>query len=197
MRSQRLKFIAALAAIVLLRSLDLFLTFLYIPDLDREWNPVVAFLNGDWTHMILVQIIVIAVISVPLYGYFTFSRTRIDEPGLGYNQFVYFYFFMTRPRGLKRLFAMPKNFKGTLIFNGFVLMWAVIGVSLFAIVHNMLLLCGFHPYERFVIAHTTPYIITAYLVIAAVPVYTFFLREYAAYRKRMRSRAAEEKAPNT
>ena len=49
---------------------------------------------------------------------------------------------MKRPQGLKKLFAMPKNFKG---------------------------------------------IVTAYLVIAAVPVYTFFLREYAAYRKRMLS----------
>lgn len=186
MRAKRLKFIAALAALVLLRALDLFLTYLYIPDLDREWNPVVANLGGDWTHMILVQVAVIAVISVPLYGYFTFARTRIDEPGLGYNQFVYFYFFWKRPQGFKRIAVIPRNFRGIMIFNGFVLLWAVGGVSLFAIAHNLLLLRGFRPYVRFVTAHMTPYIVTAYLVIAAVPVYTFFLREYAAYRRRVR-----------
>ena len=180
----RLKFIAALAAIILLRSLDLFLTFLYTPTLAGEWNPVVARFNGAWTGMILVQVVIIAVISVPMYCYFTFTKTRIDEPGLGYSQFVHFYFFQTKPQGLKGLSVKPRNPRGLLIFNGFVLMWAVAGVSLFAIVHNLLLLRGFHPYERFVIAHTTPYIITAYLVIAAVPVYAFFLREFAAYRKR-------------
>jgi hypothetical protein len=184
MRNPRLKFAAAMAALVLLRSLDLFLTFLYTPTLAGEWNPVVSRFNSAWTGMILVQVAVIAAVSVPMYCYFTFPKTLVDEPGLGYNQFVYFYFFKTRPQGLKRFLIRPRNFKGVMVFNGFALMWAIAGVSLFAIAHSLLLLNRCFPYERFIVAHAVPYFLTAYLIIAAVPVYAFFLREYADYRRR-------------
>jgi hypothetical protein len=113
MKSNNLiRFLAAVAGIFLLRATDLILTFLYTPDLKGEWNPLVARFDAAWTGMMLAQAGIIAVIAVPMYFYFVASTMPITEPGLRYNEWVYYYFFRTRPRGLKRIFVRPRNGKG-------------------------------------------------------------------------------------
>jgi hypothetical protein len=177
------KFLAAFLGLLILRGLDLWITYLYTPDLAGEWNPLVSHLNARWLGMILTQLLLLAIIGVPMFFYCMAEREPISERDLKFNEFVYYFFFRKRRREKGELFSRPQNRRGVLIFNGFVLMWAAIGVSLFAIVHNSLLLMRLAWYERFVFTHAIAYFVTIFVGIAIVTVYGYFVREYLLYRR--------------
>ena len=61
-------YITAITYILLLRILDLGLTFIYTPDLRYEWNPVVSVFNYSWIGMLITQVLIICLILNQIYG---------------------------------------------------------------------------------------------------------------------------------
>ena len=80
-------------AILFLRSLDLFITFHYTPDLKGEWNPLVSFFGMSWTGFLLIQLCIVAFISLLMVFYFNRKPAAIDQTGLSFYDFAYVYFF--------------------------------------------------------------------------------------------------------
>jgi hypothetical protein len=126
----------------------------------------------------------LCLIAVLMWFYFKYERIDVPVKGLSYSQFVYYCFYGKLEKGLKTVFSLPRNVRGMLIFNGFILMELAIGVSVFAIAHNLMLLSGFAPYERFVFLHGTAYFASVFLGMAAAGTYGYFIASYLAYRRR-------------
>jgi hypothetical protein len=59
-------YIGAIAAILGLRFLDLYVTYRYTPDLKVEWNPLISLFGASWPGLILTQIAIVAFIAVQM-----------------------------------------------------------------------------------------------------------------------------------
>lgn len=181
-KSQWVRYVLVLSVLLLLRAADLVITFIYTPDFGMEWNPVVSRFSAAWTGMILTQILILSVIAVLLYFYFTYQRTPIPA-GLSYNDFVYMYFFGKLNKGIKKLFSIPRNWRGVLALNGFVLASVAIWISAFAVAHNSLMMYKPGTYGAFVNRHYNAYFPAVFLGMAAIATYGFLFREYRRYKK--------------
>jgi hypothetical protein len=178
------RFLLALLFIVILRALDLFITFRFTPNLAAEINPVVSVFGASWVGLIAFQILLVAFIAFLMHRYFTRETPAIADKNLSYYNFVYVYFFGKLQPWPKRFFSFPKNFKRHLALNGFLLMILAIGISLFAIVHNLLLLARVEWYAQFVIDHFKVYFPVVFIVAAVGAFNLFCVIEYRKYKSK-------------
>jgi hypothetical protein len=180
----RLKsFLSFVCTILVLRFVDLFLTFRYTPDLKGEWNPLVSRFGISWSGFIIVQLSIVLLISIFMVFYFNRKPVKIDQPGLSYNDFIYVYFFGKLRPWPNRILSFPTNFSRHLIFNGFIFMFITIFISLFAITNNLLLITHNYAYISFLINNYKLYFPSCFIVITIASVYVFFTIEYLSYRK--------------
>jgi hypothetical protein len=180
-------YISSVAAILFLRFLDLFITFRYTPDLKGEWNPLVSLLGVSWVGFCAIQLGIVALISFLMFFYFKRKPVAVVQTGLSYYDFIYVYFFGKLRPWPKRMFSFPTNAGRHLVFNGFVFMFVAIGISVFAIAHNVLLILRNGVYERFVANYYSIYFPSCFVIITIASVYAFFTIEYLSYSKRGKS----------
>ncbi len=176
------RYFLVLTALVILRAADLTLTFIYTPDLSNEWNPVVSHFNAAWLGMLVIQFLILSMVGALLYFYFTYKGIAMPA-NLAYNDFVHVYFYGKLQTGLKKVFSIPRNLRGLLALNGFVLTAVALGVSVFAVAHNCLMLNGVRPYVEFVNRHYNLYFPIVYLGMAAMATYGFLYGEYRTYQR--------------
>lgn len=176
-------FIAALSLFILLRFLDLYTTYIYTPELLYEWNPVVTVLGFSWFGMILTQTLLITFIATLSYFYFA-RQTLIRFPAhLSYNDFVHYYFYDKIEPLSKRLFTFPRNIGRLLAFNGFVLLFLGIIISIFAIINNLLIMTGNMHYSDFIINYGNYFYPFFIITIAVLSFYYYFFIEFRMYKK--------------
>jgi hypothetical protein len=185
-RKQKAHYGLTILCILLLRFLDLYITFRYTPNLKGEWNPVVSLFGASWTGLIIFQVSLVLFISVIVYYYFAREIFSIPEKDLSYPDFIYCYFFGKLVPWPKRLFTapfFPKNIARHLAFQGHLLMMLAIFISVFAIVHNLLLLTSVQWYIEFVMTHYKGYLPSVFIIATLLAFNLFFIREYLRYRK--------------
>lgn len=181
----KIKFILIFLLIVLLRGLDLFSTYVHTPKLTHEWNPLVSVLGASWLGLILVQAVLVLLIGVLMYFYFSRKTFLVFPPGLTLNDYIY-YFFYEKPKTNKiKLIEIPKSGRRLLEFNGYVFMLVGISVSLFAITNNMLIIFKANFYMDFIFFFGDLFFPLLYACITIFSIFGFFFHEYHGYKKKM------------
>ncbi len=169
--------------IFFLRILDLLITFYYTPDLSFEFNPVVSVFGASWSSFIAIQLILFVFLSFIISFYFFTEKNKIEKSGLSFFDFIYFYFHGELKPLHTRFSLYPRNIRRHLSFNGFLFMVLSIGVSVYAVVHNLLLIHSVNWYE-FLIIHYHKTVFGLLMVIAiVVSSLSYFLIEYSIYKK--------------
>jgi hypothetical protein len=173
----------AIAAILTLRFLDLFVTYRFTPDLKAEWNPLVSFFGASWAGLIVTQIAIVAFVAWLMFFYFNRKPVETVLPNLSFNDFVYVYFFGKLRPWPARVFTMPTNLRRHLVFNGFLFFLITTIISIFAIAHNLMLMSRVDFYVRFVAHYYSIYFPACFIGITLFSVYVFFGMEYFRYRR--------------
>jgi len=171
------------ATILLLRTVDLFLTWIYTPNLEREWNPIISFLGISWPGFILSQVFVFSFVTGVMYFYFRKPSIVSAPPGLSFNDFIYYYFFGELRPWRRRFLSLPRNFRPHLVFNGFLLMAMTLIISSFAIMNNLLLIAGVESYVLFLGAHYRVFFPAFFIGTGLVCMNLFFIMEFVQYRR--------------
>jgi hypothetical protein len=175
-----------MAGIFLLRVSDLFITFLYTPDLASEWNPLVSLFGASWPAFIAVQLLIVAFAFFLMFFYFSRTPTVTDLKDLSFNDFIYVYFFGKLRPWPQRIFSRPTDVRRHLVFNGFFFMLTITLVSMYAIINNLLLLSKVELYCHFIARHYATCFPAVFIGAAVFSVYLFFGIEYARYKKTQR-----------
>lgn len=176
-------YIGSIAGILVLRFLDLYTTYLYTPDLGREWNPLVSILGASWLSFIITQIIIIAFVSSLIFFYFNRTPNEPVQKGLGFYDFIYVYFFGKLKPWRERIFTMPTNLKKHLVFNGFLFLVISILLGCFAIINNLLLIAGVESYIRFLVKNYKTFFPISFILVTIFAVYLYFGIEYYKYKR--------------
>lgn len=182
-----IKFILTVASISVLRVIDLLLTYLYIPDLSTEYNPVVSIFGASWLPLIGFQILLLTLISAFGAFYFFKPPIKVEDRGLNFSDFIYCYFFGELKPWPQRMFSLPKNLNQHLIFNGFIFISSAILVSLFAIFNNLMLIFRVTWYNQFLIEYYRFFFPGTFVIIALVSFFLFFGKQYSRYLQQQSS----------
>jgi hypothetical protein len=182
-------YIGAIAAILGLRFLDLYVTYRYTPDLKVEWNPLISLFGVSWPGLIFTQIAIVAFISVLMFFYFNRAPATIAQTGLSFSDFIYVYFFGKRRPWPARIFTMPTNIRRHLVFNGFLFMVITALISGFAIAHNALLIARAGFYIRFVAKYYSIYFPACFIAATIFSLNLFFVIEFVNYRRAQKAGA--------
>lgn len=176
-------YIRLILAILMLRFLDLYVTYHYTPNLKEEWNPLITRFNVSWPGFILIQILIVFFVFFLMFFYFSRQTIIVTLKNLPFYDFMYVYFFDKLKKWPDRIFKFPIHFRRHFVFMGFVFMVVTILISGFAIVHNLLLINNVTSYIRFVSKHYSLYFPMFFIIITIFSVYLFFTIEYLNYRK--------------
>lgn len=198
------QYFLALTAILILRIADLGITAFYTPDLASEWNPLVSVFGGSWRTLILTQVLIFSFTASMMFFYFKRTSVEIEPKGLRLNDFLRAYFTGSPDHGSKNraradlrsfLLIPDKNDESLaavmklrinrhLIFNGWLFMNAVILISIFAIIHNLLLIGEVLPYMVFVGSFYQLYFPAVFIAGIFASAISFAAVEYRSYRSR-------------
>ena len=179
-------YITAITYILLLRILDLGLTFIYTPDLRYEWNPVVSVFNYSWIGMLITQVLIICLILTVMSFYF-FKKPIINLPNdLSFKDYIYFYFHNEK-KSKKRKYLKPtrQTLERVLAYNGFILMTLAISISYLAIINNIMVIRKVRAYSNFIVQYGNVFYISVLVVMAILSFMLFFTIEYRSYRKKL------------
>ena len=179
-------YITAITYILLLRILDLGLTFIYTPDLRYEWNPVVSIFNYSWIGMLITQVLIICLILTVMSFYF-FKKPIINLPNdLTFKDYIYFYFHNEK-KSKKRKYLKPtrQTLYRVLAYNGFILMTLAISISYLAIINNIMVIRKVRAYSNFIVQYGNVFYISVLVVMAILSFMLFFTIEYRSYRKKL------------
>jgi len=176
-------YIITILWIVLLRFLDLYITFRYTPDLECEWNPLVSLFGVSWSGFIATQVLIVLFVATLMFFYFNRKPTKMVYNGLSFDDFIYTYFFGSPRPWPIRMLSFPTNPQPHLVFNGFIFMLMTILISNFAIINNILLMAHVEGYAEFVARYHHIYFPVSFAAILVLSLYTFFAIEYAKYKE--------------
>jgi hypothetical protein len=186
MRITRLRskhFFLVVMSVIVLRALDLYITYRYTPGLAAEWNPVVSLFGAGWTGLIIVQVLLIFIISVAMFFYFMREEKTVAQADLSFQDFVYVYFFDKLRPWPERMFTFPYNFRTHMVFLGFILMVLAVFISIFAILHNVLLIAQIKWYCLFVGQHYKVYFPVVFGMATIIAALIFFMKEFGKYKR--------------
>lgn len=177
-----LAFSLVVTLLFVLRIADLAITFHYTPDLNHEFNPMVLFLGASWKPFLLFQFLLFCIISTFIYFFFFHERFTVDIKGLSFSDFIYYYFHGEIKPFHKRFSVFPKYYRRHLAFNGFILMILSIATSIYAIIHNTMLINGVDWYIKLIHYHYKSVFTLLLLTGVIVSAYSFFLLEFNRYK---------------
>ncbi len=165
-----------LVLLLVLRLSDLTLTYLYTPDLAHETNPIVGHWELGWTEFLLVQLGLYLCIAFATGFYFATASLPVEQRGLKLYPFIRAYFF--NHKAGKVVGHRHRNHARFLAFMIFV---ASLGISLFAVVNNGMLLGGVGWYTTFLLDHVQWFLPTAFGMVIFCSSFLFFVREHGKY----------------
>lgn len=180
------QYITAITYIILLRILDLGLTFIYTPNLRYEWNPVVSVFNYSWMGMLITQVLIISLILAVMSFYF-FKKPLINLPNdLSFSEYIYYYFHNEK-KTKKRKYLKPtrQTLDRVLAYNGFILMALAISISYLAIINNLMIINKVISYSNFISQYGNTFYLSFLVLMAILSFILFFTIEYKSYRKNL------------
>ena len=180
------QYITAITYIILLRIVDLGLTFIYSPNLRYEWNPIVSVFDYSWIGMLITQILIVSLIITVMSFYF-FKKPLSGLPNdLSFNEYIYYYFHNEK-KTKKRKYLKPtrQTLNRILAYNGFILMTLAISISYLAIINNLMVIYEVRSYSNFIVQYGNFLYLTILIVMAILSFILFFTIEYKSYRKNL------------
>lgn len=181
-----IQYITAITYIILLRIVDLGLTFIYTPNLKYEWNPVVSVFNYSWIGMLITQIFIISIIIAVMSFYFNKKPLTGLPHDLSFNEYIYYYFHNERKTKKRKWFKPTRqNINRVLAYNGFILMTLSISISYLAIINNLMIIYKVRSYSQFIGQYGNFLYLTILIIMAILSFILFFIMEYKSYRKNL------------
>ncbi|MEX8547240.1 MAG: hypothetical protein V5804_06530 [Mucilaginibacter sp.] len=108
MKYKVLIFITVSLWIIITRIYDVYETYLFMPNLDREINPLVKYLHVGWTGLLLVITLLV------VYIIFSFYKFLFDKPlslpkenGLNFSEFFTTWYFGKKENWYKAFYKFP------------------------------------------------------------------------------------------
>ncbi len=146
------QYITAITYIILLRVVDLGLTFVYTPNLKYEWNPVVSIFSYSWIGMLITQILVVGLIDC-CYVILFFKKPLANLPDdLSFRRLYLLTTFHNQKRSQEKQWLkynrMTINTSTGL--QWFILMTMAISISYLAIINNLMIIYMVKSYSRFI-----------------------------------------------
>ncbi len=179
-------YITTAGYIILLRLLDLGLTFFYTPELHYEWNPVVSVFGYSWMGMLVTQILLISFIIFVMSFYFYKKPLSNPPHDLSFKEYIYYYFHNKKRTSKKKwLDFNRRSLERVLAYNGFILMTLSISVSYLAIINNILIIRQVRAYSYFIYNHSDVFFPILLIVLAVSSFYLFFILEYRTYKNKL------------
>ena len=177
-------YITAIAYIILLRLLDLGLTFIHTPKLRYEWNPVVSVFGYSWLGMLITQVLIISFILFVMSFYFL-RKPLVDPPDdLSFNEYIYYYFHNQKKTKEKKWLKYNRiTINRVLAYNGFILMTMAISISYLAIINNIMVIYTVKSYSRFIGQYGNYFYLSILIIMAIFSFLLFFVMEYRSYQK--------------
>lgn len=170
-------------ALVLLRALDLILTYHYTPHLTEEWNPAVKHFETGWNGLIGIQVVIVSFIIFLAYFYYSRPSLKSFPKGLNKQQFIYYFFAGKRSEEkLKKIQFSKDLWLRHLGRYGFILLNVAIIFSSFAVVNNALVLSGVHRYTTFIAEYGHIFFPALIALNFILVLFLFFYGEYHAYQ---------------
>jgi len=184
----KINYIIFFLFLCLLRVADLYLTYRITPDLSMEWNPVVSYFGLSWAGFLAIQLTLVLVATFAYSMFVNRKQLVVDKSGLGLSRFVYHYFHgedLSWGQWSSNIFRFPQQryIEAHRGFIGFTIVSGVIMVSVFAIIHNILVLNEHDNYLHFVTQAGYVYFATMFIGMVVVSAHLFFMIEYNAYRR--------------
>ena len=180
------QYITAITYIILLRIVDLGLTFIYTPNLKYEWNPVVSVFDYSWVGMLISQIFIVCLIIVVISFYF-YKKPLIGLPNdLSFSEYIYYYFHNEKKTKKRKWFKLTRqNINRVLAYNGFILMTSAISISYLAIINNLMIINKIRSYSNFISQYGNVFYVSILIIVAILSFILFFIMEYQSYRKNL------------
>ena len=180
------QYITAIAYIILLRIVDLGLTFIYTPNLRYEWNPIVSVFSYSWVGMLITQILIVGLIIAVMSFYF-YKKPLSGLPNdLSFNEYIYYYFHNQKRTSSRKWYNLPRQkMNRVLAYNGFILMILVISTSYLAIINNLMVIFKVRSYSNFIIQYGNSLYITILIIMAIFSFILFFILEYRLYKNNL------------
>lgn len=180
------QYITAITYIILLRIVDLGLTFIYTPNLKYEWNPVVSVFNYSWVGMLISQIFIVCLIIVVMSFYF-YKKPLTGLPNdLSFSEYIYYYFHNEKKTKKRKWFKLTRqNINRVLAYNGFILMTSAISISYLAIINNLMIINKIRSYSNFIGQYGNVFYVSILIIVAILSFILFFIMEYQSYRKNL------------
>ena len=177
------QYITAIAYIILLRIVDLGLTFIYTPNLRYEWNPIVSVFSYSWVGMLITQILIVGLIIAVMSFYF-YKKPLSGLPNdLSFNEYIYYYFHNQKRTSSRKWYNLPRQkMNRVLAYNGFILMILVISTSYLAIINNLMVIFKVRSYSNFIIQYGNSLYITILIIMAISSFILFFILDYRSYK---------------
>ncbi len=175
------------AGLLILRAMDLYLTYKITPDLTQEWNPLVSYFNMSWQGFMLIQLMLVLVGLVAFHRYSQRMKKPVDKPGLPMYRYIFYYFNacdLSWKNWLHSFVRIPNKlyFRKSSAFCGFSIAASFVLVSLFAIIHNILILGDYPAYNQFLFEYNKIYVPSVYLSLVLSSCLAFFMIEYKRYK---------------
>lgn len=179
-------YITTAGYIILLRLLDLGLTFIYTPELHNEWNPVVSIFGYSWLGMLVTQILLISFIIFVMSFYF-YKEPIVNPPyDLNFKEYIYYYFHNKKRTTKKKWLPFNRrSLERVLAYNGFILMTLSISVSYLAIINNLLIIRNVRAYSYFIYRYSDVFFPLLLVTLAISSFYLFFFMEYKTYKSKL------------
>ncbi|MFC1581524.1 hypothetical protein ACFL3L_01335 [Candidatus Neomarinimicrobiota bacterium] len=175
------RYFITILLLFLLRALDLFLTYIYIPDLSNEYNPIVSLFGASWIGLISVQLVCLIIIAIIGFFYFKQRSIIVLEKNLNFTEFIYCYFNNELKPWRQRLWSSSVNFESHIIFFGFISISGAILVSILAILNNFLLIMDIVWYRQFLTSNYKIFFPAIFFLVIISLILLFFKREYSDY----------------
>ena len=122
--------------LILTRLLDIYVTYLYSNNLEKEANPLVTIFGFGWAGIIIVQFVIVTTVTYFFYNYIFNNVRNYEFKANSFNNFCAMYFYSKDMKMNKfvlySLYKLP-NWAAFKLLLGFSLIKTLIIIGVFAI----------------------------------------------------------------
>lgn len=180
------QYITAISYIILLRIVDIGLTFIYTPYLRYEWNPIVSVFNYSWVGMLITQVLIVSLIATVMSFYFYKKPISNLPKDLSFRDYIYYYFHNQKRTEKKKWLKYNRlTINRILAYNGFILMTMAISISYLAIINNLMVINKVMSYSYFIGQYGNYFYISILVTMAILSFILFFIMEYRSYKNNL------------
>jgi hypothetical protein len=171
------KFLFLTILLIVARLSDIITTYIYIPNLDKELNPIVSIFGKGWTTMLIVQVVLISGFIYSLWVYCTKKLTlpKVDS-SLTLKEFISLFNFNDTKSFNKIFYKIPKNKTAFISTIGYCGTISLIILSFLVAISTTFLILS-PDYRLFYRSYKIP----VFLILSFVVVFIFLLTKF--YKK--------------